>query len=227
MIWKANLRPESSMGRNSQRPYGAYALLACIAAICCVNEEERKAASSSDSPHADSKVIDSTPHVSRANDSDSTKATSAGVPTASTSIASLIDAADDSVLTRTADWKYRQSNRVDLNGDGTLETVVLTCDVRMDARGRPLWEDGHRWAVYLEGTPRNIYLYSRFLPNGRLSVSVAKPIGAATTLVLLEQTPFRIALYEIAVDASSLPFIRARLERDLDPSKAIKETPRH
>ncbi len=36
---------------------------------------------------------------------------------------------------------------VDLDGDATLEEIEIRADVELDARGRPLWKDGHRWVV--------------------------------------------------------------------------------
>src|SRR5687768_11477337 len=49
-----------------------------------------------------------------------------------------------------ATWTVRESLEADLDGDGERERVVLSADVTTSTRGAVLWEDGHRWAAFIE-----------------------------------------------------------------------------
>src|SRR5687768_12169535 len=73
-------------------------------------------------------------------------------------------------------WNYQQRATADFDGDGTAETAVLISDVLLDPAGRPLWEDGHRWQVYIEEQDgARTYLYAKFLPNGALTAEATEP----------------------------------------------------
>ena len=62
-----------------------------------------------------------------------------------------------------------------MDADGADETVYVISDVTLDAGGAPLWEDGHRWQVYVrEGDGAITRLYARFLPNGKLTAEIVK-----------------------------------------------------
>jgi hypothetical protein len=87
----------------------------------------------------------------------------------------------------------------------------------LDARGRPMWEHGHRWQVYVEEPDgRRTYLYARFLPNGKLTAELTQPDSTtAPTLTLVEQTPANIAVYETAYNGPGKAEIVTRFERSL------------
>ncbi len=84
-------------------------------------------------------------------------------------------------------WMYQQSVVADMDSDGDDETVYLISDVTLDAGGAPLWEDGHRWQVYVREADGMITrLYARFLPNGKLTADITvPPSGTALGLVLI------------------------------------------
>lgn len=102
---------------------------------------------------------------------------------------------------RPAGWPHRLKQRADLNGDGEHETVVLAADVDVDARGRPLWEDGHRWAVLVEhpaGAPPTL-LYAAFVPHGTVTAAVgATSAEGGARVVLVERRPERLRVMDLA-----------------------------
>src|SRR5438046_90801 len=65
-------------------------------------------------------------------------------------IADLIQVRVPEAAAGDSGWQYARRASVDLDGDGKPESVVMIADVTLDKRGRPLWEDGHRWQVYVE-----------------------------------------------------------------------------
>jgi len=101
-----------------------------------------------------------------------------------------------------AAWIYRKELAADLNGDGATERVVIASDVTLDNGGAPLWEDGHRWAVYVEGASgKRTLLYSAFVPNGFTEAAVLAPDNQGRRRVLLqERTPQQMRTLEIEYD---------------------------
>jgi hypothetical protein len=114
-------------------------------------------------------------------------------------------------------WSYQQRVVVDLNADGVTEEAVLISDVTLDARGRPMWEDGHRWQLYVQDRAGDrTRVYARFLPNGKLTASVARSPAGSLTILLLEQTPQSTGLYEIEYRQPQNAFIVSSLVRPID-----------
>jgi hypothetical protein len=114
-------------------------------------------------------------------------------------------------------WNYVQRATADLDGDGTAEDVVLTARVEM-YRGRPAWDDGQPWQVYVESADRTrTYLYAQRLQLGTLTmrVSTSDPAGMAT-VILLEHLPDRLTVYEAGYAAGD-PRVIVRFQRPLDP----------
>lgn len=148
----------------------------------------------------------------------------------SDSIPDLIQARVPAAASGDSAWRYEQRVSADLDADGEEENVVLLSDVRLDSRGRPLWEDGHRWQVYVQepgGGGEVTRLYARFLPNGKLTAELADPVaGVSPSLVLLEQTPERIAVYEFRYRGPGRVEAWSRLDRALDRSRAFSGSPR-
>jgi hypothetical protein len=115
-------------------------------------------------------------------------------------------------------WRYQQRVSADLNGDGVAEQAVLISDVSLDGRGRPLWEDGHRWQVYVEdASGTRTRLYARFLPNGKLTASLTSVSDTTPPrILLLEQTRQSIGLHEIAYRGPGKAFIASSTVHELD-----------
>jgi hypothetical protein len=125
-------------------------------------------------------------------------------------------------------WNYQQRADADFDGDGMNETAVLIADVVLDAQGGPLWEDGHRWQVYVEERDGvRTYLYARFLPNGKLTAEVTRPnAGRAPTIVLLEHTPEALGVFEFSYQGPNRLAMVSQLERSFDPARSFRGAPR-
>jgi hypothetical protein len=102
-------------------------------------------------------------------------------------------------LAQVAAWRYRERTVSDLDGDGRDETIVLAADVELGTGGEPLWEDGHRWGLYVEsaGGERTM-LYSAFVPNGRPVAAILQADDGGRRRVLVEErTASQLVVYEI------------------------------
>lgn len=98
-----------------------------------------------------------------------------------------------------AGWKYRRESSADLDGDGRPERLVMAADAEVAPDGTPLWEDGHRWALFAESADgRRTLLYSAFVPNGFAEAAVLQPDGQGLRRVLVqERTPQQVRALEI------------------------------
>lgn len=125
-------------------------------------------------------------------------------------------------------WMYAQRVIADLDGDGANETAVLISDVGLDTRGRAMWEHGHRWQVYVEERDGEMTrAYARFLPNGKLTAElVVADSGSAPTIVLLEQTPHHIGVYEVRYRGPGRAEVRKHLDRMTDATRTFLGSPR-
>ena len=101
-----------------------------------------------------------------------------------------------------AAWAHRQAIDVDLDADGAPERVILTADVELDGRGRPLWEDGHRWAVLVEDDGRRTLVYSAFVPNGTAEAALVATGSTppARRVLVVERTPQQVRTLVVAYD---------------------------
>lgn len=106
----------------------------------------------------------------------------------------------DSGSTLSADtaaaWSYRRMAVTDLDGDAVPERLVVASDVFVTGDGEPLWDDVHRWAVYVEEDDgARTLVYSAFAPPGGVSVAVAAPAESGQRrIVVVEQGPRRARL---------------------------------
>ncbi len=92
-----------------------------------------------------------------------------------------------------AAWAYRRTAVADLDGDAVPERLVVASDVFVTDDGEPLWDDTHRWAVYVEeDDAARTLVYSAFAPPGGVSVAVAAPVESGQRrIVVVEQSPRR------------------------------------
>lgn len=132
----------------------------------------------------------------------------------------LIDSAIPPAVAGEAGWDYHQSVEVDLDGDGRPERVVLTARVAL-VRGRPAWDDGQPWQVYVEAPDSGrTYLYAQRLQLGTLVMRVGRADAARpASVVLLEQLPDRVSLYELLYLGPDSVSVAARFQRDVDASQ--------
>ena len=144
-------------------------------------------------------------------------------------IADLIQARVPEAAAGDSGWKYSRRASADLDADGKDESVVLIADVTLDKRGQPLWEDGHRWQMYVEDAKGNrTRMYARFVPNGSVTVRVASPQGGVRpTLVLLEESADHVGVYEFRYNSPGRFDVWRRLDRTLEltqqPSSAAAQ----
>lgn len=98
-----------------------------------------------------------------------------------------------------AGWQHRQAVDIDLDGDTVAERLVLASDVAMRPDGTPLWEDGHRWAAYVETpTGERTMLYAAFVPHGFAEVGVLAPDDHGRRRVLVqERSPNQLRTFDV------------------------------
>jgi hypothetical protein len=99
-----------------------------------------------------------------------------------------------------AGWRHRRGVDADLDGDGRNEQLVIAADVALSAADQPLWEDGHRWAVFVS-EPQVTLLYGAFVPNGHVEAAVLMPEAGGRRHVLVhERTPGQERAFVLAYD---------------------------
>ncbi len=131
----------------------------------------------------------------------------------------LIDSTIPPAIAGADGWNFQQSAEADLDGDGAPERVVLTARVEM-YRGRPAWDDGQPWQVYVESAQGvRTYLYGQRLQLGSLTMRIAHPEpGQRASIVLLEHLPDRLRVIEASYPAvGDALSTTVRFERTLDP----------
>jgi hypothetical protein len=143
------------------------------------------------------------------------------MPPASPSI-ELVDPAIPLAVAGADGWNYRQAADADLNGDGVAERVILTARVEM-IRGRPAWDDGQPWQVYIEDDAgRRTHIYAQRLQLGTLTMRVTRAeAGQPASVVLLEHLPDQMSLYEVAYTGPAAATALVRFQRGLDPRGEI------
>ena len=104
-------------------------------------------------------------------------------------------------LTDVLSWKHSRAVEADLDGDGVRERVVVVADVEVDARQRPLWEDGHRWAVYVARGATATLLYGAFVPNGHVEAAIGiQESDGKRPVIVMERTPQQLRVATIRYD---------------------------
>lgn len=130
----------------------------------------------------------------------------------------LLDPAIAPAVAGRGGWNYQQVAKADLDGDGRAERVVLTARVEL-VRGRPAWDDGQAWQVYVEAPDgQRTYLYAQRLQLGTLTLRVTSAeAGQPVTVVLLEHLPDHLAVYEASYAGPGRVSVATRFRRALDP----------
>jgi hypothetical protein len=116
-------------------------------------------------------------------------------------------------------WDYHLRANADLDGDGQPEHASLIARVAMDQRG-PMWDDGQPWQLYIEeadGT--RTYAYRRFVQLGTVEAHVASASsgGAALSILLVENTPQAIRVYEVTYAGPGRVTTVERFTREIHP----------
>ena len=138
----------------------------------------------------------------------------------------LDDPPVDTARVRSADeaaaWKHRRTLQADLNRDGSNDRIVLTSDVEVSEKGVPIWEDGHRWAVFVEEGEKRTLLYAAFVPNGHAEAGVMAADSEGRRNVLIhertpQQTRSLVVAYERPGKAKSISAVYYQIEQWLPP----------
>ena len=95
-------------------------------------------------------------------------------------------------------WRHGRHVEVDLNGDGRNERVSLRSDVSVGSNDKPLWEDGHRWAVVVEDGARQTLLYGAFVPNGHVEMAILED----RSVLVVQRTPQQLQTFVVAYNAA-------------------------
>jgi hypothetical protein len=116
-----------------------------------------------------------------------------------------VDSARVPSVETTLGWGYRQQTAADLDGDDQPEQITLTADVSLGPNRLPLWEDGHRWALYVESAGRRpTLLYAAFVPNGFVESAILQADQNGRRRVLVqERTPAQLRSLEVEYDAGT------------------------
>lgn len=138
--------------------------------------------------------------------------------TAIPAVEPLVDSAIAPAIAGEGGWNYYQSAHADLNADGNLERVVLAARVEL-YRGRPAWDDGQPWQVYVEALDgHRTYVYARRVQLGTVTMRVSLAEGGApSTIVLIEHLPDRLSLYEISYHSPGHTSVVEHFQRTVDP----------
>lgn len=129
----------------------------------------------------------------------------------------LVDSAITPAIAGKDGWNYHQTAETDVDGDGQAERVVMSARVEL-VRGRPAWDDGQPWQVYVEEPDgQRTYLYAQRLQLGTLTMRVTSADAGTPSIVLLENLPDRVSVYEAAYEGPARVTVETRLQRNVDP----------
>ena len=78
------------------------------------------------------------------------------------------------------------SATADVDGDGDAERVELAATVELDARGEPLWDDGHQWMVAVRDGADTYPLIERFVPWGGAAFWIVAEDSAGPAAILVQ-----------------------------------------
>jgi hypothetical protein len=130
----------------------------------------------------------------------------------------LVDSTISPAIAGREGWDFQQSATHDFDGDGQAERVVLTAHVAL-MRGRPAWDDGQQWQVYVEEPDSTrTYIYAQFVQLGTVTLRVGEAAdGGRASIVLIEHLPDRLGVYETDYQAPGRFSTTQRFVRTLDP----------
>jgi len=130
----------------------------------------------------------------------------------------LIDSAITPAIAGEDGWNYFQTAVADVDGDAQAERVVLTARVEL-VRGRPAWDDGQPWQVYVEEPDgQRTYVYAQRLQLGTLTMRLTNSGAATRSIMLLEDLPERLSVYEVLYTGPARVTVETRLRSNLDPT---------
>jgi len=134
----------------------------------------------------------------------------------------LTDSGQAPAVVGTEGWNYSQSTTLDVDGDGQDERVVMMARVEM-IRGRPAWDDGQQWQVYVEeADSTHTTVYARFLQLGTLTMRVEAIEGSGQRrIVLLEHLPDQLSVYDVMYRGPQDARAVTAYQRRVDPTGEV------
>jgi hypothetical protein len=140
--------------------------------------------------------------------------------------AALIDGSVRPATAADPRWAIMRRASADLDGDGRTEDAILISNVGI-RDGRPLWEDGHHWQLYIEAQSGiRTYLYSRFVPHGYVEPWLTEPDSRGRRrVVVLERSPFAVRSYEVQYEGAARVTARELFDFATDPSHGFSGIP--
>ena len=108
---------------------------------------------------------------------------------------------------------YQEAVELDLDGDGAKDRLILASNVSLKD-GRPLWEDGHRWGVYVSSQGVETPLYEGFVANGFVRVEALDDSPGDETVLVIRV---------VAPQAESKALIYRGVGK-VEPASAVGET---
>jgi hypothetical protein len=135
----------------------------------------------------------------------------------SLAVVQLIDSRIPPAIAGQDGWNYVESATADVMGDSLPERIVLTARVEL-YRGRPAWDDGQPWQVYVESQDgQRTYLYAQRLQLGTLTMRITRAdSGRKARVLLIEHLPHRLRVLESRSTGVGLS-LALLIERELDP----------
>lgn len=130
----------------------------------------------------------------------------------------LVDPALPTAVAGQPEWEYQREATGDFDGDGATERAMLIAHVQLAADGRPVWDDRQPWQLYIEepDTSRT-YVYARSVQLGRVEAIVTQAASdQLPTIVLIEQTPQQLIMYEITYRDVQQVEVNELVRRSLD-----------
>lgn len=134
-------------------------------------------------------------------------------------MAELVHAQATRAAVGTAGWEYVRDARVDLNGDGRAERVVVIAHVPLRG-GEPLWDDGQEWNVYVESPDgARTYLLARMVQLGTVETLVAPAAeGGGRPVSIVVRSPTSLAIYDVRYSGPERFTVERVAQREIDPA---------
>lgn len=135
----------------------------------------------------------------------------------------LVDTALPAATAGEDGWEYHLRASADLDGDGQPERASLIARAAVNQRG-PLWDDGQPWQLYIQeadGTRTDVY--RRFVQMGTVEAHVSTPApgGTGLNILLVENTPHSIRVFEVTYAGPGKVTAVERLSREVHPESGF------
>ena len=138
----------------------------------------------------------------------------------------LVDTAVPPAAVGDERWEFQRLASADIDGDGAAERIALIANIEL-VRGRPAWDDGQRWQLYVEeadGTRTR--LYARFVQLGHVEAFLGPAAADGRhPILIVERTPHRLAIYEATYRAPGDVVVRELAAPEIDPATSLEGTP--